>query len=143
MALNEPGLRQRLRVGGRRMTSQRQAILRILDASDGHIAADDVCRRLRAENPDISRSTVYRTLQTLEDLGLVRHAHDETGARSYHRAAEAGHVHLVCRRCGRHDAIERGTVEDLFVGISERFGFAPDPTHFPIFGTCRACGGAG
>lgn len=137
--MSDPGLRRRLRDGGRRMTAQRQAILRILDRCEGHIAADDVVRQLQAEYPDINRSTVYRTLQTLEDVGLVRHAHDQTGARAYHRTGEAAHVHLVCRGCGHEQEAAGAVVADLFVGIRERFGFVPDPTHFPIFGVCSRC----
>jgi Fur family ferric uptake transcriptional regulator len=139
--MDETSVHGRLRAGGRRMTSQRRAILRIIDGCDGHIAADDLCRQLQAEYPDINRSTVYRTLQTLEELGLVRHAHDETGARAYHRSTEAGHVHLVCRRCGGHEQVDGAAVDDLFAGLRQRFGFEPDPTHFPVFGVCRACGG--
>jgi Fur family ferric uptake transcriptional regulator len=139
VSLDEGALRARLQPDGGRMTRQRRAILRILDDYPGHIAADEVCRRLQAEDPQINRSTVYRTLQTLEELGLVHHAHDETGARAYHRAAEAAHVHLVCRRCGGEQAIPPNAVEDLSVQIRDRFGFEPDPTHFPIYGVCRGC----
>lgn len=139
MPLSEPGIRRSLRAGGRRMTAQRAAILRIIDRCEGHIAADELVRQLQAEYPEINRSTVYRTLQTLEDIGLVRHAHDQTGARAYHRAGEAAHVHLVCRRCGHEQAAEGESVADLFAGIRERYRFEPDPTHFPIFGVCGHC----
>lgn len=142
MTLDEPALRGHLRAGGRRMTAQRRAILRIIDACSGHITAEDVVRRLKAEHPQINRSTVYRTLQTLEELGLVHHAHDETGARAYHRTGDAAHVHLVCRCCGGRSAVEGAAADEIFAGIRERYGFAPDPTHFPVFGVCRACGGA-
>lgn len=139
MALDDAGVRGQLRAGGRRMTAQREAILRILDRCEGHIAADEVVRQLQAEYPDINRSTVYRTLQTLEDIGLVRHAHDQTGARAYHRMTEAAHVHLVCRRCGHEQEAAGEAVADLFAGIRERYRFEPDPTHFPIFGVCGHC----
>ncbi len=138
----EAPLRDRLRQRGRRVTLQREAIMQVLRGCAGHIAADDVYRRLREEFPQINRSTVYRTLHTLEELGLVRHTHDETGAPRYHHAEDPPHVHLVCRGCGGLTAVdELPVLEQLVASLRDRYGFAADPTHFPIAGTCAQCRG--
>jgi len=129
-----------LRRNGLRMTPQRLMILEVLEESTGHIAPEDVYRRVHARYPMINRSTVYRTLDVLEELGMIRHGHVADGAARYHLARDVHHLHLVCHRCG--GAIE---VDDLSVGTSfsrtleEQFGFRADLTHFPISGLCREC----
>jgi len=88
--------------------------------------------------PAVNASTVYRTLATLEDLGVVQHAHRESGA-EYHRAGEGDHVHLTCSRCGAEDDLsmaEAGSLRDL---IRRHRGFDPDLTHFAISGLCARC----
>lgn len=129
-----------LRRNGLRLTPQRLMILEILEASTGHIAPEDIYQRVHERYPMINRSTVHRTLDVLEELGMVRHGHVADGAARYHLARDVHHLHLVCHRCG--GAIE---VDDLSVGdglsatLEERFGFRADLTHFPISGLCREC----
>ena len=129
-----------LRRHGLRLTPQRLMILELLERSSGHIAPEDLYQQVHARYPMINRSTVHRTLDVLEALGMVRHGHVADGAARYHLARDVYHVHLVCHHCG--GAIE---VDDLSVGESlasvlrDRFGFHADLTHFPISGLCAAC----
>ncbi len=129
-----------LRRHGLRLTPQRLMILEILEESTGHIAPEDIYQRVHERYPMINRSTVHRTLDVLEELGMVRHGHVADGAARYHLARDVHHLHLVCHRCG--GAIE---VADLSVGecfsqtLEGRFGFRADLTHFPISGLCREC----
>ena len=65
-----------LRVHGRRLTRQRRMIWEVLAAEpDRHLSAQDVCDRVRATVPSVTPSTVYRTLDVLEELGVLRHSH--------------------------------------------------------------------
>jgi Fur family ferric uptake transcriptional regulator len=127
-----------LRERGLRMTPQRRAIVREIMSTNGHISPPDVARRVRERVPGVNPSTIYRTLDLLENLGILTHAHLESGA-EYHRIAEARHVHLICSNCGADDALSMGEADRLKSVITRHSGFAPDFTHFAISGLCEAC----
>lgn len=120
------------------MTPQRRAIVREIMSTNGHISPPDVARRVRERVPGVNPSTIYRTLDLLENLGILTHAHLESGA-EYHRIAEARHVHLICSNCGADDALSMGEADRLKSVITRHSGFAPDFTHFAISGLCEAC----
>src|SRR5438094_7262308 len=127
-----------LRSRGLRMTPQRRAIVAEIMAVQGHITPTEVSRRVRRRVPGVNPSTVYRTLDLLEDLGVLSHAHLESGA-EYHRRAEATHVHLTCSRCGADDSLSIGEAAALEAVVSRHRGFQPDLTHFAISGVCARC----
>jgi Fur family transcriptional regulator, ferric uptake regulator len=127
-----------LRDRGLRMTPQRRAIVREIMSTSGHISPSDVARRVRERVPGVNPSTIYRTLDLLEGLGILSHAHLESGA-EYHHRAEAQHVHLICSNCGGDDALSIAEAERLKSVISQHSGFRPDLTHFAISGLCVAC----
>src|SRR5271170_2461271 len=89
-----------LRAGGYRVTPQRQLVLEAVARLE-HATPEEICAAVRQTARGVNVSTVYRTLELLEQLGLVKHTHLGHGAPRYHLAAEAQHVHLVCRECGR------------------------------------------
>ena len=127
-----------LRGRGLRMTPQRRAIVAEVMDAHGHINAAEIAGRVRERVPGVNPSTVYRTLSMLEDVGVLSHAHLESGA-EYHRTAESQHVHLVCSKCGSDDSLsltEAGRLEAL---IRRHHGFRPDLTHFAISGLCADC----
>ena len=88
--------------------------------------------------PGVNASTIYRTLSLLEEVGVLAHAHLEGGA-EYHRAEEAGHVHLTCSNCGAEDDLSIEEAEALSHVIERHHGFVPDLTHFAISGLCADC----
>jgi|ERR687895_1263441 Fur family ferric uptake transcriptional regulator len=128
----------RLRSRGHRMTPQRRAIVEEIMRTPGHIAPGDVVHRVRQSLPGTNPSTVYRTLDLLEELGIVSHAHFEEGA-EYHHFDDRSHVHLVCSSCGRSQSLEATEAEPLVRHIEGRSGFSPDFTHFAISGLCSRC----
>jgi Fur family ferric uptake transcriptional regulator len=127
-----------LRAKGMRMTPQRRAIVAEIMSSEGHISPADVARRVRERVPGVNPSTVYRTLDMLEGLGILSHAHLETGA-EYHRSDDSGHVHLTCSNCGSEDSLTLEEAERLKLLITRHHGFSPDLTHFAISGLCSDC----
>jgi Fur family ferric uptake transcriptional regulator len=129
---------QVLRSRGLRMTPQRRAIVAEIMSTEGHINPADVARRVRERVPGVNPSTVYRTLGLLESLGIVSHAHLESGA-EYHRSDEGQHVHLVCARCGGEESLSAAEADRLRAVIVEHRGFMPDFTHFAVSGFCAAC----
>jgi Fur family transcriptional regulator, ferric uptake regulator len=127
-----------LRSRGLRMTPQRRAIVFEVMRTQGHIAPADVARKVQGEMPGVNASTVYRTLALLEEIGVLSHAHLESGA-EYHRAEEAGHVHLTCSSCGAEDDLSIDEAQALQKVVERHRGFEPDLTHFAISGLCAAC----
>jgi Fur family transcriptional regulator, ferric uptake regulator len=129
---------ERLRSRGYRMTPQRRAIVEEIMRTAGHIAPGVVVHRVRQSLPGTNASTVYRTLDLLEELGVVSHAHFEEGT-EYHHFDDRSHLHLVCSRCGRSQTLEATEAESLVRLIEDHSGFSPDFTHFAISGQCSQC----
>ncbi|MCM2420766.1 Fur family transcriptional regulator [Streptomyces sp. RKAG293] len=127
-----------LRQRGYRLTPQRQLVLEAVDALE-HATPDELLTEVRRTASGINISTVYRTLELLEELGLVSHAHLGHGAPTYHLADRHHHMHLVCRDCGSVTEAEVTLAEPLTEGLREAFGFETDMKHFAIFGRCAAC----
>ena len=108
-------------------------------SAEGHISPARLAVRVRERVPGVNASTVYRTLAMLEEMGVLSHAHLESGP-EYHRSSEGGHVHLVCSNCRKEDELSPVEARRLKALISRHHGFAPDLSHFAISGLCRDCG---
>jgi Fur family ferric uptake transcriptional regulator len=130
-------LADRLRERGMRMTPQRQ---RVVDAVTVlvHATPDQVAEAV----PEVDLTTVYRTLETLEQIGVLAHTHLGHGAPSYRLAAD-DHIHVVCHSCSSVVDAPAGLAEELFGRLESERGFTVDRSHFTVFGTCAACAAAG
>ena len=87
----------------------------------------------------VNISTIYRTLELLNDLGLVAHTHLNHGAPTYHLASDAGHVHLVCQDCGKIDQASPEAIVPLTVALHDKHGFETNVSHLTVFGRCQDC----
>jgi Fur family transcriptional regulator, ferric uptake regulator len=125
---------------GYRMTPQRRAIVSEIMGTQGHIAAQDVVQRVKDRLPGVNDSTVYRTLDLLEEMGFLSHAHLGAGP-AYHHAGHDNHVHLICERCGATVQLPVIEAVPLQESIEKTTGFHPDFTHFAISGLCKDCMG--
>jgi Fur family transcriptional regulator, ferric uptake regulator len=127
-----------LRARGYRLTPQRQLVLQAVD-SLGHATPDDVLTEVRRTATGVNISTVYRTLDLLEELGLVSHAHLGHGAPTYHLADRHQHMHLVCRDCEKVTETEVAIAAPFVESLRATHGFETDMKHFAIFGRCADC----
>jgi len=127
-----------LRARGYRVTPQRQLVLEAVTALE-HATPEDICARVQQTARGVNISTVYRTLELLEQLSLVSHSHLGHGAPRYHLAAEAEHVHLVCRECGRIDEVGPDAVAPLVTSLQAGQDFETDVRHLTVFGRCGGC----
>jgi Fur family transcriptional regulator, ferric uptake regulator len=128
----------KLRAGGYRVTPQRQLVLEAVARLE-HATPEEIYGEVRQTARGVNVSTVYRTLELLEQLGLVQHTHIHHGAPSYHLAEDAQHVHLVCRQCEQVTEVDQAAVLPLVVALQENQGFATDVGHLTVFGLCAAC----
>lgn len=132
-------VRRTLRANGLRWTPQRGALLEVLAGIDGHITGAELVERSRAIDPRTTPSTVYRTLDVLEGLGLVSHSHGLEGRQEFHVNPGADHGHLVCSGCGGSWELASDEVGALVGGLRARRDFAVAVEHLSIEGRCADC----
>lgn len=126
-------LTARLRGRGLRLTQQRREVLAAVRHL-GHATPEQIHESVA----EADLTTVYRTLDLLEELGFVRHAHLGHGAPSY-RPADDDHIHVVCHHCGRVLDVDADLVDELAVRLQQNQGFELDRGHFTVFGKCADC----
>jgi Fur family ferric uptake transcriptional regulator len=134
---DDVGLAQRLHQRGLRMTPQRQQVLDAVRALE-HATPEQIS----AAVPEIDVTTVYRTVELLEELGLLRHTHLGHGAASFRLAADE-HVHVVCHNCSQVIDAPDNLIDDLVERLQAERGFLVDRSHFTVFGRCANCGDLG
>jgi Fur family ferric uptake transcriptional regulator len=127
-----------LRASGYRVTPQRQLVLEAVTKLE-HATPEEIYAEVKQTAVGVNVSTVYRTLELLEQIGLVTHTHLGHGAHRYHLAADAQHVHLVCRDCDSITQIEPAAVGSLVTALDAEYGFETDVGHLTVFGTCARC----
>lgn len=142
-AILEPqSVRAQLHERGLRWTPQRRAILEVLGSASGHVTAAELLERCRAVDPEVTPSTVYRTLDTLEDLGLVVHSHGPDGREEYHVVPEEEHGHLLCETCGGTWELAPKELAALVDTLQQTRGFQASVSHLTLSGTCSSCSDA-
>ena len=103
-------LQHTLHERGLRMTPQRQLVLDAVRALD-HATPEQICAHVQRTAPAVNITTIYRTLDLLDRIGLVRHTHLGHGAPTY-SAREHEHVHLVCHQCGTITEVPTELMDD-------------------------------
>ena len=124
---------------GVRSTRQREAIVELLGEQDVFISAQDVHARLREENQRIGLTTVYRTLQSLVDVGAVDTLRNDGGEQLFRRCSDHHHHHLVCRNCGKTVEIQADTVEQWTRSVASANGFSQVEHTIELVGLCAEC----
>jgi Fe2+ or Zn2+ uptake regulation protein len=128
----------RVREHGGRITTARRAVIAVLLERPGrHLTAEDVAARVQADHPDVHLSTVYRTLESLEEMGVLTHTHLGHGPSTYH-LTDRPHHHAVCRSCGAVVELPTETFAELEHRLLDEHGFELE-THFALAGRCRRC----
>jgi len=130
---DDADLATRLRSRGMRMTPQREHVLAAV-RDLGHATPEQISDAV----PGVDITTVYRTLEVLEQIGLVRHTHLGHGAPAF-RPADDQHVHVVCHSCGRVADAPEALADELAARLRAEQGFVLDRSHFTVFGRCAEC----
>jgi Fur family ferric uptake transcriptional regulator len=154
------GAVSRLRSAGERVTPARYAVLRVVDAADladEHLTAEQIGARVADVEPTVHRATVYRTLTSLVETGVLSHVHLGGAATVYHlteapaghdhdaarHAHLAHHAHVQCHTCGRVLDVPPHTFDAVAAQLREQLGFVLDTGHAALLGTCRECADGG
>ena len=131
-------MREELHERGLRLTPQRELVLTAVREL-GHATPEEIAQYIHRTHPGINLSTVYRNLETLENVGLVLHTHLGHGGATYHAAEEVNHLHLVCGKCGSVGEAPIDTAATFVNTLSDDYGFKTDVTHFAVYGRCANC----
>ncbi len=130
---------RKIKASGHRLTSARRTILEALVTEASHMSADEVALIARQRSPRIGRMTVYRTLELLSRLGLIRPMHHQTGATRYVLLADGRHHHLICSNCDSVFELDQCLVEEMEHELGRRHGFAVQGHILELFGLCDSC----
>lgn len=127
-----------LRQFGYRITPQRQLVLDAINKL-GHATPEELCAQVQLTAPGVNLSTIYRTIEVLEEVGLVTHTHIGHGAPTYHSVEDDAHIHLVCDTCGSVESVDADEAESFVQSLREKVGFETDISHVSVRGQCAKC----
>jgi Fur family ferric uptake transcriptional regulator len=127
-----------LRRAGSRLTTPRRMVLEALFAADTLLTAEQIADGSVTGVP-LDLTSVYRNLERLEELGVVRHVHIGHGPSVYGLVGDGEREYLVCERCGTVTVAGREQLDRVRAVIREQFGYEARFTHFPLHGRCPAC----
>lgn len=128
----------RLRERGFRITPQRQLVLEAVEELR-HGTPEEILVEVQRTASGVNLSTIYRTLEVLEDVGLVNHAHIGHGPPTYHAVDEHVHIHLVCDRCKNVQSVPASAATTFVEALRQEHGFQTDISHVSVHGRCADC----
>lgn len=131
-----------LKKAGLKITVPRRKILEIMEnATDHHLNAEDIYKRLIESGEDIGLATVYRVLTQFEEAGLVVRHYFEGGQSVFELDHGEHHDHLVCVKCNRVEEFVDEVIEFRQDEIARERGYIITDHSLNIYGICRGCQG--
>jgi Fur family transcriptional regulator, ferric uptake regulator len=130
-----------LQDNGYRLTAPRQAVVEVIASSPRLLNPLDVYELAREHYPKLGLVTVYRTVEKLEELGLIQRVHRPSDCQAF-VATAPGHQHLlICQRCGRVEYFsgDREKMDDLIAEVGQDSGFRIKDHWLQLFGVCSEC----
>ena len=124
------------------MTRQRRTILGVIETASRHLDASQILRKARAQEPEVDRVTVYRTIGLLKRHGLVDELdlmHVQGEKHFYERRTPREHMHMTCLRCGRVTEFESRLFDKLKKQVETECRFHIMVARMEIGGYCANC----
>ncbi len=128
-----------MRERGLRVSAARRLVVEALLAADGPMSAEQIAQGIGGRVPSSDIASVYRNLQALEDIGLVRHVHLGHGPGLHALAVAGEREYLTCERCADYRVLAPEQLDAVRELIGRQFGYRASFTHFPIVGLCPGC----
>lgn len=136
-------LKTNLKNKGYKLTPQRRAVLDIIISNEGkHLTAEELYDLVKVECPEIGLATVYRTIQLLEELGVISRLELNDGCNRYeliHDSENHQHHHLICTNCGKVIEVEDDLLETLEEKIENHYNFLIKNHSVKFYGLCKEC----
>ena len=130
-----------VRASGLRLTSARRLVLEALLAARAPISAEDIADGLGGTMTQSDIASVYRNLETLGEIGLVRHFHAGHGPGRYVLEGAGDREYITCESCGALESVDPSALDGIRDEIRALSGFEARFSHFPIVGRCANCAG--
>lgn len=128
-----------LQDNGYRLTGARRAVVEIVAASQRALTPVEVYDAARDQYPALGLVTVYRTLEKLEELGLIQRVHQPQGCQAFITAG-TGHQHLLlCSKCGRTTLFEGDDLDQFIKSVARKTGYQINEHWLQLFGLCENC----
>ena len=125
---------------GYRLTGPRRAVAELIAARRGHFTAADLVDDSAARRLDMSRATIFRTLDVLEAVGAIERIDLPTGDHAYITCEPAAHHHhVVCERCGRANDVDDAGLAAVVERIGRETGYRISAHRLELFGLCPTC----
>jgi Fur family transcriptional regulator, ferric uptake regulator len=138
-AVTPDGAVDALRASGRRVSAARRLVLEALFCADGPMSADQIADGIGGRVPRSDLTSVYRNLETLEEVGLVSHVHLGHGPGLYALNLDGEREWLTCERCGDFRAVDPARLDGVRAAIEAAFGYRASFAHFPVVELCESC----
>jgi Fur family ferric uptake transcriptional regulator len=133
-------LSSHLQKNGLQSTSQRHVILDVFLSANSHVSVDELLPAVKAADPKIGHTTVFRTLKILCECGIAEEVIlDKKVTRFEPLMDNAHHDHLVCTKCGKFIEAVDPEIERLQERLCQRFRFTPRSHRLQIMGICKDC----
>lgn len=120
-------------------TRARRAVLEAICETGGQATPSRLLALGRGHHPALGLVTVYRTLDILHDLGLVRKLHSDAGCHAYAPATHDHGHHVICRTCGRAVEFEGCDIAAVVAAVETQTGFRVQTHWLEMFGLCPVC----
>ncbi len=124
---------------GYRLTPQRYLVLSVIQEANGHISLDQIAERVQKINPRVSLSTIYRTLELLNELDLIHENHLPGEPLHYEMPQGNHHHHLVCKKCKTMIHLDDDILGDLHDRLHGQYHFHSLSLGLLASGYCDAC----
>lgn len=134
-----------LQAHGYRLTAPRRAVVETIADSRHVLSPFEIFESARVRYPKLGLVTVYRTLDKLDELGLIQRVHQPSDCQAF-VAAFTGHQHLlICNECGRvkYFSGDQDRIEGLMAAVGQESGYDVQEHWLQLFGVCEMCKEAG
>ncbi|HHV72959.1 MAG TPA: transcriptional repressor [Clostridia bacterium] len=137
---DENSLKNKLKKSGYRLTKQRKAIIEVLLEFSGHfLSAQEIFLKVKAKHPQTNFSTIYRNLETLENLNIIHKTNLVNDTSFYELISnENHHHHIICKGCGKTESINFCPLDNIKINV-ENPNFTLTDHKFELYGYCKKC----
>ena len=127
-----------MRAKGLKLTPQRRLIIDIIHDAHTHLTGEDIIKYVKIRMPGVNKSTIYRTLDILEQAGCVFKSESDDHF-IYHHAEDGHHHHMICGKCGKTIECDEDVFRPIESSLLEKYGFSVDFKHVVMSGICEEC----
>ncbi|MEA4827319.1 Fur family transcriptional regulator [Clostridium sp. JNZ J1-5] len=136
-------LKEQLKIKGYKLTPQRRAVVNMVMQNKGnHLTAEELYDLVKKDCPEIGLATIYRTIQLLEEIGVLCKLNLDDGCNRYELVDQEEshqHHHLICKKCGKVIEVEEDLLDSIEKNVEEKYNFKIENHSVKFLGICNEC----